>query len=252
MSENVMSKEVNEHLINVGKELAKAQVERETAFISHTLPDGRAYCKNSWAPIYEPEQSKLETHSLQSIIDYLTANPDSLELDKVIVHVYSPTDVVVRSIPFGAFKQRCSYMHAEALIPKHRFNEWTNPDIFVPYLQSCFCEGEDLLPLIAVASNIVDTTELTLKDDGVSQEATLRQGAARKGKSDVPNPVVLFPFSTFPEVMQPPRKFVFRLKADPLNCIILEADGGAWKMAALENISVWLRERLPEKVKVIA
>lgn len=257
MPEIINAKEANEHLIKVGRELAQAETDRKTAFISHTLGDGRTFHKGDWNELLEPEQSALVTSSLQSIIDYLGANPDGLALDKVIVHVYSSTEVAVRSVPFGPFKQRCNYVRAAAVLPRHRFGSWTNPDEFVPYLQSCFCPspegGEDALSsLIAVSSNIVDTTELTLKDDGISQEATLRQGAARKGRSDVPNPVVLYPFSTFAEVDQPPRKFVFRLKSDPLQCILIEADGGAWQLTALQGIATWLRERLPEQVKVLA
>ena len=88
-------------------------------------------------------------------------------------------------------------MHVEAVLPTRLFGQWDAPDIFTPYLQSCFCEGGDLALLLAVCSNITASTEVSLKDDGVSQEASIISGVVRKGKKDVPSPVVLYPFSTF-------------------------------------------------------
>jgi hypothetical protein len=252
MPEIAMTKEANEHLIAVGEKLAAAKIERETAFISHTVEDGRTFIKGDWKPLLDGQPSSLQTHSLQGVVDYLEKNPDGLNLSYVLVHVATPTDVFVRSTPFGAHRQRCNYMQVEAVLPNHKFNQWTDPDIFVPYLQSCFCDSGDLASLVAMCSNIAANTEISLKDDGVSQEATVVSGAVRKGKKDVPNPVVLYPFSTFAEVDQPPRKFVFRLKAEPLSCILLEADGGAWKLDALQRLAAWLNERVPSEVKVIA
>jgi hypothetical protein len=252
MPENTMTKDVNEHLIAVGLELAKAKIESETAFISHTMEDGRIFIRGIWNPLLEAVQEPLQTHSLQGIVDYLAHNPDALDMEKILVHVATPTDVFVRSTLFGAHRQRGEHVHAQATLPKHRFDVWATPDIFVSYLQSCFCDGGNLLDLIKIASHITGSTEVNLKDDGVSQQATLLTGIVRKGEVDVPNPVVLFPFSTFAEVEQPARKFVFRLKSEPINCILMEADGGAWKLTALERIAAWLRERVPANVKVIA
>lgn len=252
----INQQETNKHLISTGRELESALKESQGQFFHQQLPDGRNYFKPSgcddWKPLNDPEAPTIYTKTLTGIANYLNDNPDGLDYTQTIVHVMSPTRVAVISTPFGGFKQRATHMQAEACLPKHKFDQYVAPDEFVPYLQSCFCESEDLAALIKISGNIVDTSEVRIQDDGVSQEVSIRQGAARKGEVPVPSPAILMPFSTFAEVIQPPRKFVFRLSSDPLKCALLTADGGAWELTAIESVAAWLRENLPSDVKVIA
>lgn len=249
-------KEANAHLVEVGQQLESEKQINAQTFITQILEDGRRYYKpkadGCWEQLPEKLVNTLEVHTLTAIKDYLEKNPDSLDLDKTMVHVTSPTCVDVISTPFGGYRLRDTFMRAKAIIPEHMFNQRVAPDKFVPWLQSCFCESEDLKALLAISGNIVDTSEVHLQDDGVSQDVTIRQGAARKSAVEVPSPAVLMPFSTFVEINQPPRKFVFRLGFQPLTCSLIEADGGAWKIMAIADIGAWLEENLPEKVKIIA
>lgn len=248
-------KAANEHLVAVGKELEQHKADTARQFFCHTIEDGRAFWKDSagedWTKLYEAEAPTLTVNTLTAIKDYLTLNPDNLDLSTIMVHVVDPVRVNVVSAPFGGWKQRATHMQAQALIPRHRFDQFESPDIFVPYLQSCFCPGEHLADLLKITGNLVDTSEVSLKDDGVSQEVSIRHGAARKAEVPVPSPAILYPFSTFSEVEQPARKFVFRLSSLPLKCALLEADGGAWKLAAIQSIAAWLAQALPN-AKVIA
>ena len=118
--------------------------------------------------------------TLQAVVDYLNQNPDGLELDKLLVHVCDVTTVRVMSVPFGGWKQRTTYMRADAVIPAHRFGSWTSPDEFVPYLQSCFVPSDDLDALIKISGNLVDTSEVRVQDDGVSQEVSIRQDVYKR------------------------------------------------------------------------
>ncbi len=86
-------------------------------------------------------------------------------------------------------------------------------------------------------------------DDGVTQKATVSKGIASKEQCIVPNPVHLQPFRTFVEVDQPESAFVFRMRddgRDGVQCAIFEADGGAWKNEAMENIRAYLQDELAE------
>lgn len=255
MSQAVDQKAANTHLIAVGSELEQAKHETASTFFHHTLEDGREYWKDSagsdWEKLYLPTPDTVRVSTLTAIADYLTHNPDGLDLTQIMVHVVDPTTVNVISTPFGGFKQRTCFIRADAQIPLHKFDKHVSPDEFVPYLQSCFCPSEHLSDLLQISGNIVDTSELRVQDDGVSQEVSIRQGAARKAEVPVPSPAILFPFSTFSEVEQPGRKFVFRLSSNPLRCALLEADGGAWKLAAIQNVADWLRLNLPE-IRIIA
>jgi hypothetical protein len=87
------------------------------------------------------------------------------------------------------------------------------------------------------------------EDDSISQKATLRQGVALKGEPEkVKARVTLAPYRTFREVEQPASDFIFRLKNaaenQPPTLALFEADGGKWKLQAMQNIGAFLREKL--------
>ena len=64
----------------------------------------------------------------------------------------------------------------------------------------------------------------------------------------VPNPVRLKPYRTFLEVEQPESEFIFRMKDchGGIGCAFFEADGGAWKIEATQNIKAYLQEELKD------
>ncbi|GFM38282.1 hypothetical protein [Desulfovibrio psychrotolerans] len=246
--------ETLDRAVSLGKELAAAEVERKTQFVVQEH-NGRPFWKGDFRPMKDPEADTLSVNTLTALVDYLAHNPDGLELDKLLVHVNNATDVAIRSIPTGPHLQRPVFMRATALVPDHMYDRFVGPDSFVPYLQSCFAEGGDLETVIAICSNLSAQAEVGQTDDGLSQTVTARVGVQRKTNIEVPNPVVLYPFSSFVEIMQPARKFVLRFKGSPdegASCKLMAADGGAWQIAAIEEISKWLREKLPEGVRVIA
>ncbi|MED3469309.1 hypothetical protein P4485_32040, partial [Bacillus thuringiensis] len=86
-----------------------------------------------------------------------------------------------------------------------------------------------------VIGNVVDEMVKGIEDDGVSQAVTVKTGTATRGQAKVPNPVELMPYRTFVEVEQPESRFVFRMR-EGARCGLFEADGGAWKLEAMNNI----------------
>ena len=252
--------ETAELLINTGKELAREELKNENAFVVHEH-EGRPYIKGSWNKLYEPEAECLHIHTLTGLKDYLESNPDKLDYDELMVHVVSHDTVLIRSVPYGPHKQRPTFMQAEAIVPVHMFSsatrpEYHSPEQFLPYMQSCFVEteGDHLTDVIQVCGNISTSAEVQQQDDGMKQNVTTRAGVVTKELTEVPNPVILYPFSTFTEVAQPGRKMTLRFKGGDggAGAALIEADGGAWKITAMQSIADWLRENLPEEVKVIA
>ena len=84
-------------------------------------------------------------------------------------------------------------------------------------------------------------------DDGISQKATVKTGIASKGDAIIPSPAILKPFRTFVEVDQPASSFIFRMKDSSVGgvqCALFEADGGAWKIDAMNSIKEYLAEAL--------
>ena len=71
----------------------------------------------------------------------------------------------------------------------------------------------------------------------------------------VPSPCTLRPYRTFVEIDQPTSRFIFRMeqgREQTVNAAIIEADGGAWKLKAIQNIIDYLEYALADTgVKVI-
>ena len=123
-------------------------------------------------------------------------------------------------------------------------------------LQVLFEQTEDAAALLALVGNIKDEKVATHDDDGVTQTVTARQGVVLAQNVKAPNPVTLRPYRTFREVEQPASKFVFRMQAGkegakPL-CALFEADGGRWKLEAVQGIAAFLRANVPGEVTVLA
>jgi len=120
-------------------------------------------------------------------------------------------------------------------------------------LQSSFIENEDRNKLLKVSGNIKEENVKSVGDDGVSQSAAIKVGVASVAEVVIPNPVILAPFRTFPEVEQPLSKFIFRMQTGP-QCALYEADGGAWRNVAMESIKEYLKARLEglDNVKIIS
>ena len=64
-----------------------------------------------------------------------------------------------------------------------------------------------------------------------------------------PNPVTLRPYRTFNEVEQPASQFVFRINK-LANLALFEADGGKWKLEAVESIANYLKNELASNKKI--
>ena len=114
-------------------------------------------------------------------------------------------------------------------------------------MQSKFVPNTDSDLLLKFAGTVESGTITDYGDDGISQKATVKTGVASKADAVIPSPVRLKPYRTFTEVDQPESDFVFRMKEDKydgVQCALFEADGGAWKLHAMESIQEYLEEQL--------
>ena len=106
-------------------------------------------------------------------------------------------------------------------------------------------QATDKALLLKFAGTVEHGSIAEYGDDGVTQKATVRQGIASKTDAVVPNPVKLKPYRTFTEVAQPVSDFIFRMREDRgITCALFEADGGAWKNAAMKSIKEYLEFEL--------
>ncbi len=139
----------------------------------------------------------------------------------------------------------------KAMVPDFDFNRFMDQEKFCINLQSKFIDDPDTdrALLLKFAGTVEAGTVAEYGDDGVTQKATVKTGIASKGDAIVPNPVRLRPYRTFLEAEQPVSEFIFRMKQDKydgITCAIFEADGGAWKVAAMKAIKDYLQFKLED------
>ncbi|ALA12711.1 hypothetical protein ABNB59_15385 [Paenibacillus larvae] len=207
--------------------------------------NGQQYATHQLYEVVEPTPEPLVVRNLSGLIDYLKS-----EFDKqapLLVHVVSPTQVTVVS-SYNNDYARKEIIKAEALLPEYRFGSYYEAEDFIIKLQSGFVANEDRAKLLKVVGNVKEENVRSIGDDGVSQSVTAKTGVATVEDVKVPNPVLLAPYRTFVEVIQPESAFVFRMKNGPL-AALFEADGGAWRNAAIDAVATYLVEKLSELIE---
>lgn len=196
---------------------------------------------------YYPKASALEMHTLSSLVDYIKANVDSMA-DKMVIQVVSPEEVRFFSM-LDENRDREKIAIINAQIPSFDYGYFIEHEKFCINVQSKFIDdpNTDKALLLKFAGTVEAGTVAGYGDDGVTQKATVKTGITSKEAAVVPNPVKLRPFRTFVEVEQPVSEFIFRMKEGRMGgieCAIFEADGGAWKNAAMKNIKDYLEFEL--------
>lgn len=195
----------------------------------------------------ELRASAIQMNTLTSLVDYLKAGVDTMA-EKMLVQVVTPTKVRVLSM-LDADRKREELVDVEAMIPDFEYGRYMGNERFIIALQSKFIDNDDRALLLKFSGTVKDESIAEYGDDGVTQKATVKTGITSVGDAIVPNPVKLQPFRTFIEVTQPESAFVFRMRqADGrgVECAIFEADGGAWKNAAMKSIKEYLQYELAE------
>lgn len=209
----------------------------------------RIYSTQEIFAVKEATPTAIQLHSLSGLVDYLRSKFDGSH--KLMVHVVSPTEVQCFS-EFNRDFKRNEMIVTSAMIPSFKFDQFYDPENFIIKLQSCFVKNknediDDRDIMLQVVGNIKEEAVNSYGDDGVTQTVVARAGVATVGNVKVPNPVVLKPYRTFVEVDQPESEFIFRMQSGP-RCALFEADGGAWKLAAMKNIKIYLDDALEEMI----
>ena len=194
-----------------------------------------------------PYAREITMNTLSSLIEYIKSGVDTFG-GKMIIHVQSPTQVSMYSA-LDVERKREDIVEVRANVPEFSFNRFDNHESFVIGVQSKFVDdpNTDKALLLKFAGTVEAGTVAEYGDDGISQKATVKTGIASKGDAIIPSPARLKPFRTFVEVDQPISSFIFRMKDDRcggVQCALYEADGGAWKISAMEAIKAYLVREL--------
>ena len=195
--------------------------------------------------VHNPKAEAIKLTTLRSLVDYIKSGTDIMS-DKMIIHVESPTVVSLYScLDLDRGREYIASVYAE--LPSFPFGKFIEHERFLIGVQSTFISNNDKELLLKFAGTVENGTIASYGDDGVTQKATVKTGVASKSDAVLPSPVKLKPYRTFTEVEQPESSFIFRMKEDKyegIQCALFEADGGAWKLHAMENIQEYLEEQL--------
>ena len=207
------------------------------------LPDGGI----EWdTPVYP---ATVEFSTLQSLADFINGGFNAAYLQgKPFVVIDSPTSVYFASEAAPPYSKRPTLAKATPWLPdQFRFGSWLDPETFIINMQSKFVRAAgDWTVVVDACAGLKADEGANYSDDGVAQKITVQKGVSLKTQKPLPNPVLLAPFRTFPEVAQPISPFVLRA-SDGNNGPVLglfEADGGAWKIVAVERIKAWLMKHI--------
>lgn len=229
----MFDREALDYLVNLGYE-EEVLVETEKGLFSKTRLER----------VELPQIDTLEVSNLTSVVDFMKANIDGIQ-DKLLIQVSSPRTVRLLT-PLDVDRNRQEILRATAVLPNNiTYDRFIDTERFNIMLQSSFVDNEDKKLLLKFTGLIQEEAVKKTGDDGVSQAVTIKTGVASVGNAVVPNPVLLAPYRTFPEIEQPESKFIFRMQEGP-NAALYEADGGAWKNVAMRRIQDYLVEQLKE------
>lgn len=207
---------------------------------------GRLYTSKAVHPVKGPLADALPLSTLTGVKDYLVENLDNVTMGQVMLHVVDYRTVQIIGPIDGDFRQRETLIQARAHECGFPFGKYIEREDFQVGLMASFMPTKMRDDVLKYVTGIVQSAEVKTSDDGISQRVTARTGVARVAEVDLPNPVTLQPYRTFPEAQQPESDFVFRVRQieGKIGVALFEADGGRWKLQAALNIKEWLAENI--------
>lgn len=219
----------------------------ELGLVERLTIGNRMYTSKAIYPVKGPLADALPLSTLTGVKDYLVENLDNVTMEQVMLHVVDYRTVQIIGPIDGDFRQRETLITAKAHECGFPFGKYIEREDFQVVLMASFMPTKMRDDVLKYVTGIVQSAEVKTSDDGISQRVTARTGVARVAEVDLPNPVTLQPYRTFPEAQQPQSDFVFRVRQieGKIGVALFEADGGRWKLQAAINIKEWLVENIP-------
>lgn len=211
--------------------------------------EGLIYSDKSLNLIKPPVQTSITMHTLTGLCDFIKNE----NLKDTILHIVDEDEVHLISDVDKNYKNRIVYAIAKRFEIQHCFNTPLAIEDFIVNLQSKFVQNYAIESVMKFVASLTDVRELTITDNGVTQTVSGTTGIKPLEK-DIPKLAALKPFRTFSEVDQPTSDFVLRIKKagqGDIRAALYEADGGAWRNQAIQNIKEYL-EKAKTGCKIIA
>lgn len=206
-------------------------------------------------PAPAPLHGQFDVTTLAALRDLINSDVEGLAASTLpLIHIVNHLEVrMLTGISDEHGRRRTFAKAAPPQIKGFTFDTWYPLESFRVGIQAHFASTPDRDYLLGIASKVTDGEIVVSEDDGVSQQVEMKAGLALKGSEKLRARVMLAPFRTFAEVDQPQSEFIFRAQKTDKGpqLALFEADGGKWKVAAVENIAFRLRE-LEIKLPIIS
>ena len=211
--------------------------------------NGHKYADGQLKLIPELQASTVSVSTLSGLAQLIISEKENFE-GPIIVQVTSYHTVAVRSALNVIDRSREIPFEATAETPSLILNNYLDVETMLIQLKSRFVQTDDRDKLVSLLGNITESNVRETGDDGFSQSVTVQQGIAMKKDAQVPSIVNLAPYRTFTEIIQPASDFLVRVQNGP-KVALYEADGGAWKKTAMDEIKVYLDASLAAEDGII-
>lgn len=216
--------------------------------------DGLEYLTRPVAiPPADPQPDRLTVHTLTGLIEFINNVADKALIKALHVTGYDGVDVI--GAISGRHQQRPTFASASVKgKAKFTFNQYMEAEDFIIGLQTGFVKTANLEQVLSIVGTLKDENVTQIGDDGITQGVTTKKGISLGQQTVVPNPVILAPYRTFPEIAQPESPYVLRLKRKegslPLVALYATADQG-WEIEAIQSIRQFLSDAV-KNIPIIA
>lgn len=189
-----------------------------------------------------PRQELFKVNTISGLCEWLLSSDGDEARKSCVVHVVDHKTINVFSSPDPYYRERHSYIQAEATVDVFPFGKFMSIEEFVIKTSSLFVMTDNLQSMLKVVSSISSTDTLTVEDDGISQKVSIQNEVRRIAKVEISPFQQLRPNRTFAEVEQPESRFLLRMRAKGVaagelpTVALFEADNAAWKIEAMGSI----------------
>lgn len=209
------------------------------------------------------EAHTLHLSTLAGLVDFINANIDGIQLDDCLVAVRGPLEVslVSKLVPshlgdHPTAMERDCFVSVQADDCGWKFGVRVTQEDFVLGLLLNFVPSPERQDLLNLVGNVRSEVVSSGMDDGVTQVVEGRAGVRLNAAIPVRNPWMLRPYRAFREVEQVESPFVMRAHRSAEGELPLfslhEADGASWTFEAIGRVASWLKEKLGDKIHVLA
>lgn len=210
------------------------------------------YSAKQLVPVmYEPEACTLKVNTLSALCAFYNAGMADEPQEELFVNIVSPTEVVLFGGLRGRARRRSAFVVAETSIHEFSFGQFMPQEQFAISFRSLVSpkNGDDSDYVLSYIGRLRGGTTVEVADDGITQTGTVSRGVSGKlMDKEVAKPIVrLSPYRTFREVEQPEGEYLLRIRldGDEPRAALIEADGGMWKLRAMESIKAFIAKECP-------